>query len=177
MTHVIAALLAFALQHSGMPAGLSHEEHLTQLAKEDALKRRGAQAMGFDQDKTAHHFVTSASGGSIEVEVKDAADSASLRQIRSHLKEIAGAFAKGDFAKPFETHAEVPPGVPAMERLKPVIRYKYEETPRGGVVRISTSDPEALKAVHEFLHYQGREHHSLSRRSDRPAARRRSGPE
>ena len=115
--------------------------------------------MGFDQDTTEHQFRTSASGGSIEVEVKDAADLASREQIRSHLKEIAGAFAKGDFAKPFQTHAEVPAGVPAMERLKGVIRYKYEETPRGGLVRISTSDPEALKAVHEFLDYQGREHH------------------
>jgi hypothetical protein len=80
--------------------------------------------------------------------------------VRSHLKEIAAAFAKGDFAKPFQTHAEVPPGVPAMERLKAVIRYTYEPTPRGGMVRISTSDPEALKAVHDFLAYQAREHHA-----------------
>ncbi len=159
MKHLLAAMLFVASQHQTMPAGMSHEEHLAQMAKDAALKARGALAMGFDQDATEHHFPTSASGGSIEVEVKDAADSASREQIRRHLKEIAGAFAKGDFAKPFQTHAEVPPGVPAMEGLKGVIRYKYEETPRGGLVRISTSDPEALKAVHEFLDYQGREHH------------------
>ena len=71
----------------------------------------------------------------------------------------ACSFAKGDFAKPFQTHAEVPPGVPAMQRLKAAIRYKYEETADGGAVRITTPDPDALKAVHEFLAYQGREHH------------------
>ena len=157
-----AALVLFALQHSSMPSGISHEEHLKQMAKDAELKRRGTLAMGFDQDKTAHHFRTSAIGGSIEVEVKDPADSVSRDQVRNHLKEIAAAFAKGDFTKPFETHAEMPPGVPSMERLKTVIRYKYEKTPRGGLVRISTSDPDALKAVHEFLAYQAREHHAGS---------------
>ena len=159
MKEILAALLAVALQHSTMPAGMSHEEHLKQMAKEAALKTRGALAMGFDQDRTSHHFAKSASGGSIEVDVRDAADSASRQQIRTHLKEIAAAFAQGDFTKPFATHAEVPPGVPAMARLKADIRYTYEETPQGGRVRISTANADALKAVHEFLDYQGREHH------------------
>lgn len=159
MKEILAVLLAFALQHTAMPAGMAHDEHMTQMAKDAALKARGALAMGFDQDRTAHQFRTTATGGSIEVEVKDPADTTSLDQVRSHLKEIAGAFAKGDFAKPFQTHAEVPPGVPAMERLKAGIRYKYEQTDRGGAVRITTSDREALVAIHEFLAYQAREHH------------------
>jgi hypothetical protein len=159
MTALLAAILAFALQHPTMPAGMSHEEHLKQMAKDAELKKRGTIAMGFDQDKTAHHFRTSAAGGSIEVEVTDPADATSRDQIRRHLKEIAAAFAKGDFTKPFQTHAEVPPGVPSMERLKGVIRYRYEDTARGGLVRISTSNPEALGAIHEFLDYQAREHH------------------
>ena len=160
MKSLLAAVLMFALQHPTMPAGMSHEQHLKQMEKDAALKKRGAIAMGFDQDKTAHHFLTSATGGSIEVEVKDPADSASRDEVRRHLKEIAASFAKGDFAKPLQTHAEVPPGVPSMARLKTVIRYRYVETPGGGVVRISTSDPDALKAVHEFLEYQAREHHA-----------------
>jgi len=159
MNELLAVLLTLALQHATMPPGMSHEEHMKQMAKDAALKQRGALAMGFDQDKTTHHFRTSATGGSIEVEVNDPADSTSRDQVRTHLKEIAGAFAKGDFGKPFQTHAEVPPGVPAMERLRTAIRYKYEQTERGGAVRISTSDPEALEAIHEFLRYQSREHH------------------
>jgi hypothetical protein len=158
MTALLAAILAFALQHPAMPAGMSHEEHLRQMAKDAELKKRGTIAMGFDQEKTAHHFRTSAAGGSIEVEVTDPADSATRDQVRGHLKEIAAAFAKGDFTKPFQTHAEVPPGVPSMARRTAVIRYKYEDTAGGGLVRISTSNPEALKAIHEFLDYQTREH-------------------
>jgi hypothetical protein len=160
MKAVFVAILTLVLQqHPGMPAGMTHEQHMKQMQKDAELKKRGAIAMGFDQDKTTHHFRVTPTGGSIDVGVKDAADGVSREQIRTHLKEIADAFAKGDFAKPFQTHAEVPPGVPAMQRLKSSIRYKYEETADGGAVRISTTDPEALKAVHEFLAYQGREHH------------------
>jgi len=155
----VAAILTLLLQHPGMPAGMTHEQHMKEMHKDAELKKRGALAMGFDQDKTTHHFRATPTGGSIEVGVKDAADAVSRDQIRTHLKEIADAFAKGNFAKPFQTHAEVPPGVPAMQQLKAVIRYKYEETPDGGAVRITTADPDALKAVHEFLAYQGREHH------------------
>ncbi len=160
MKELVTLLLTLALQHSAMPPGMTHEQHHEQMAKDAALNKRGALAMGFDQDKTTHRFPVSAAGGSIEVDASDPADSVSRDQVRSHLKEIAAAFARGDFEKPFQTHAEVPPGVPAMQRLKAAIQYKYEQTDRGGAVRISTSDPEALKAIHEFLEYQSREHHT-----------------
>jgi len=165
MNELLALLVTLALQHGAMPPGMTHEQHHEHMAKDAALEKRGALAMGFDQHKTTHRFLTGANGGSIEVEVNDPADSTSREQVRSHLAEIAAAFAKGDFEKPFQTHAEIPPGVPALQRLKSAIRYKYEQTDRGGAVRITTSDPEALSAIHEFLHYQTREHHS-----DHPAA-------
>ena len=111
MTSMLTAILILALQHPSMPAGMSHEEHQKQMQKDADLKRRGEAAMGFDQDKTTHHFRTSASGGSIEVDVKDPKDTASLAQVRAHLQEIATAFANGNFASPMQTHAEVPPEV------------------------------------------------------------------
>jgi hypothetical protein len=138
MNALLAGALVLALQHSGM---------------------HGAKlAMGFDQDRTVHEFLTAPTGGSIEVKVKDESDDTSRGQIRKHLAEIARAFADGDFRKPFQTHGEVPPGVPEMQRLKSAIRYEYAETPRGGIVRITASDAKAVAAVHEFLKYQQREH-------------------
>lgn len=167
-THLLPALaLSFlastaaaqtAGQHPAMPAGMSHEEHLRQLQKENELKRRGAAAMGFDQDATTHHFQLTETGGAIVVTVKNAADGAGLQQVRSHLREIAASFAAGDFAKPFETHGELPPGVPVMRQQRSAIAYAYEDVDAGGRVRITTSDPGALSAVHEFLRYQIREH-------------------
>ena len=158
MKTLFALILTLALQHQAMPPGMTHEQHLKQMQKEAELKKRGALAMGFDQDKTTHRFPVSPAGGSIEVDAIDSNDRASRDQIRTHLKEIAKSFARGDFDKPFQTHAEVPPGVPEMQRLQEKIRYAFVETPRGGAVRITTTDPSALAAVHAFLAYQSREH-------------------
>jgi SAM-dependent methyltransferase len=145
-------------QHTAMPAGMSHEQHMAQMKKDAEMKQHGNLAMGFDQDKTTHHFNLTADGGSIAVEATDATDGASRDQIRAHLREIAVAFRQGDFQKPSMTHSEVPPGVLAMQRLKAEIAYTFEETARGGIVRISTRNAEARAALHEFLTYQIKEH-------------------
>ncbi len=145
-------------QHPSMPAGLSHDEHLRQLAKDEQLKRRGALAMGFDQDKTTHHFRLSPTGGAIEVAANDAADTKSLKEIRTHFREIADAFSKGVFDKPVGTHDEMPPGAQTMAGNKDRIQYRYEERAGGAAVTITTADPETLSAIHEFLRYQIVEH-------------------
>ena len=145
-------------QHSAMPAGLTHEQHMAQMKKDAEMKDHGNAAMGFDQDKTTHHFTMNADGGAIDVAANDAADQASIGQVRRHLQEIAVAFKEGDFGKPQATHGELPPGVPVMQRLKDAITYTYYQTAGGGIVRIYTTNPDARAAVHEFLMYQVREH-------------------
>jgi len=158
MIPFVAAVLLLAGQHPQMPAGMSHEEHLKQMQKDEALKKRGTDAMGFDQDATAHHFRLAATGGSIEVTVKDQTDQNTIAAVRSHLRSIAGEFANGQFDKPFQTHDEVPPGVVEMQKSRQRIAYRYEELSDGGAVRIETKDRRALEAVHEFLRYQITEH-------------------
>ncbi|MFN7981718.1 MAG: class I SAM-dependent methyltransferase [Vicinamibacterales bacterium] len=169
MPSLLRPLVAFALvslafvpealaQHTAMPAGMTHEEHMAQMKKDAEMKQHGNMAMGFDQDKTTHHFLMTAEGGSIAVDANDASDQASRDQIRTHLKEIAVAFGQGDFGKPLETHSEFPPGVPVMQRLQKDISYTYQETPHGGIVRMVTANAEARAAIHEFLTYQITEH-------------------
>jgi hypothetical protein len=149
---------AMLAQHSEMPPGMTHEEHLAQMQREGELKTRGKAAMGFDQDRTTHHFRLNGTGGAIEVAASDVADEPTVTQVRTHLREIAGQFAAGDFAKPFATHGEMPPGVLMMRQRKDAITFRYEEMSTGGRVRITTSDAEVTKAVHEFLRYQIRQH-------------------
>ncbi len=144
-------------QHA-MPPGVTHDEHLRQLQKDADLKRRGAAAMGFDQDRAAHHFRLTPDGGAIEVSVKVLSDVAGRAQVRAHLREIALAFAAGDFEKPLATHGELPPGAAAMRDRRSAIAYSYEETSGGGRVRVTTKDAAARAAIHEFLRYQIREH-------------------
>jgi hypothetical protein len=122
------------------------------------VNKHGDMAMGFSHMKTTHHFRLTPNGGFIQVQANDAKDTASRDQIRTHLQHIARAFKGGDFSAPEMTHSRVPPGVPTMQRLKSEIRYRYEETETGGKVLISTANPEALKAVHEFLRFQIEDH-------------------
>jgi len=52
---------------------------------------------------------------------------------------------------PAKIHDRVLPGVPEMIRLKDAISWRYEEKERGGQVVITTADPAARSAVHDFL--------------------------
>jgi hypothetical protein len=155
---VATAAPRVSAQHPAMPAGMTHEQHLAQMQKDAEMKKRGAEAMGFDQDTTTHHFRLTKSGGAIEVSTKAASDIAGRDAIRAHLAGIAGEFAQGNFEKPFMTHAEVPPGVEMMKQAAGKIRYGFRKTAGGGVVRIETDDAAARRAVHEFLRYQITEH-------------------
>jgi len=159
LAFVIGATTAtLRAQHPAMPPGMTHEQHLAQMQKDAELKKRGADAMGFDQNKTAHHFRLYKTGGAIEVVTNDPADDVSRTQIRTHLETIAGQFAAGDFGKPLATHGELPPGVQTMQERRTSLTFTYEELPGGGLVRITASDAKATDAVHEFLRYQIREH-------------------
>lgn len=122
------------------------------------MNMRGAEVMGFDQDKTTHHFYLYPDGGAIDVSVKEAADTTDLTAIRSHLPHIAMMFGMGDFNAPMMVHDTQVPGTAEMTALKDRIAYRYLETPKGGRVDIATTDADALKAVHAFLKYQIADH-------------------
>ena len=123
------------------------------------MTHRGEMVMGFDQAKTVHHFRLFTDGGAIEVGVIDRADAKDLDAIRSHLPHIAKMFGEGDFDAPMLVHnSSDVPGTKVMTARKDAVRYRYEETPTGGRVSITTTDAEALAAVHAFLRYQIAEH-------------------
>lgn len=138
-----------------------HAEHMRQQTADQRfldMNRRGVEVMGFDQRKTIHHFRSFSDGGAIEVTVKNLADTRDLQAIRNHLSKIARDFAVGDFSSPVMTHNEMPTGASDMQRLRAGIKYDYEEVENGARVRMITTDPHALRAIHEFLNYQAREH-------------------
>jgi hypothetical protein len=125
---------------------------------DEEMNKRGDQVMGFDHTKTTHHFLLQESGGSIEVTANSSDDVDSSEQIRMHLKHIATMFAEGNFNAPMLIHDQTPPGVPVMQQLKNEIKYNFEQMDRGAAVRISTKNPIALKAIHDFLRFQIKEH-------------------
>jgi len=134
----------------------------TPLAGQDtafrAMQDRGKSAMGVDQYSSLHHFDPLPDGGRIALQ-RDSADAAGVAAIRDHLRQISGAFGRGDFAIPGFVHAQAVPGTRVMSAKRAAIRYVFHPLPGGGEVRIVTRDPAAVAAVHDFLAFQGREHH------------------
>ena len=123
----------------------------------EALQQRGQVAMGVDQYTSTHKFDALADGGRIELQ-RDAKDPRDVATIRAHLKEVMGAFRNGDFRTPGFVHAQEVPGTRVMAARKEYLKYAYADLPQGGEIRITTTDPEALRAVHEFVAFQRKDH-------------------
>jgi len=142
-----------------LPGALAAQDTASSCAAHHAgVDQRGDHVMGFDHVKTTHLFRLTPTGGVIEVSANDPEDAASRDAIRTHLAHIAKMFSEGDFEAPMLIHDRVPPGVPVMQREKKAILWTYEETPAGGRVLVSTKNPEALAAIHEFLRFQIEDH-------------------
>jgi len=47
-----------------------------------------------------------------------------------------------------------------MKQKRNEIIYRFEELPTGGRVRITTTNSDALTAIHDFLRYQIEDHHT-----------------
>jgi hypothetical protein len=142
-------------QHAAIHGG--HRSTPTSDTSFAALQARGKMAMGVDQYASAHRFDVLPDGGRIALEMKDG-DSLAVAQIRAHMKLIEHAFQAGDFSTPEFVHARPMPGTDIMSRNKALIRYTYADLPRGGEVRITTTDPESLAAIREFLTAQRGDH-------------------
>jgi hypothetical protein len=151
---VLGLLASAAIAQIQAPSPSAQQDH----SKHDAMEHRGNQGMGFDQQKTAHHFLLRKDGGAIQVTTKTAGDKESLEEIRMHLQHIRRAFQLGEFNIPMFVHDQTPPGASTMTKLKEQIHYRYEAIENGGRVLISSRNPEAVAAVHDFLKFQITEH-------------------
>lgn len=155
----VLCLLVTLLPAPAMAQSMDHGQHAAHHGDSSfaVLQERGKQAMGVDQYTSTHRFEPLSNGGRIELQ-RDADDSAGVATIRQHLRQIARAFKVGDFSTPMAVHAQVVPGTEVMRARRDRIRYEFAELPRGGEVRITTTDAEAVAAIHEFLAFQRSDH-------------------
>jgi predicted aspartyl protease len=79
-------------------------------------------------------------GGIIEVQATHPGDKQTRDQVRRELSQ--------------EARNGIPSASPEMQQHQKEIRYRYENTERGGRIRIIAKSREALLAVQDFLHSQ-----------------------
>jgi hypothetical protein len=173
MTVILAAAYGYAAagdekDPSACPMHAAHQAGAADASASHQMDERGGKGMGFDQKTTAHHFTLLADGGSIAVDAMEPAGVGTRDQIRAHLRSITTDFAEGDFSIPMFVHAQTVPGTETMKRLRSEIRYTFEEAPRGGRVRIASTNPEAVQAVHDFLKFQIVEHRTGDSLEEKP---------
>jgi hypothetical protein len=122
------------------------------------MQGRGQVAMGVDQYRSTHQFEALANGGRIELQKNDS-DPRDVAAIRSHLKEVMSKMRRGDFSTSEFVHAQEPGGARVMAARKDFIHYSYGDLPRGGEIRMTTTDAEALHGIHAFIAFQQNQHH------------------
>src|SRR4051812_44257947 len=158
ITLLALSALVFGQTNNANTSAQTSQQERAKTMSCNGMNERGDQAMGFSHMKAAHHFRLLGDGGAIEVWANNAQDTETREQIRMHLSHITQMFAAGDFHAPMFIHDRTPPGVPVMQRLKSEIKYEFEKMERGGRVRITTGNPEALGAIYDFLRFQIKEH-------------------
>lgn len=160
-TPFIAVLLVAAVsagrvdaQHAHMHADTaSHDSAFA------AMQERGRVVMGVDQYTSIHHFDDLPNGGRITL-VRTVDDTAGAARIQQHLRSIATAFKAGDFTAPMLVHFKDVPGTRVMAAKRTTIDYSVRVLARGGELTMHTTDPDAVRAIHEFLAFQRAEHHA-----------------
>lgn len=150
------AFIAFAV--AALLACAGHDDNAAPDTAFAALQQRGETAMGVDQYTSQHVFEPLTDGGRIVLQRKES-DSVGEATIRAHMRAISASFTKGDFAIPGFVHATGNvPGTAVMQRLKTEISYTPRDLRNGAEVVISTRNPEAVSAIHEFLAFQRMDH-------------------
>jgi hypothetical protein len=89
---------------------------------------------------TSKRFFLDKNGGGIEVRVNDPKDTRGRDQVRQELRQAA----RGQTAL----------ASPAVQEYQKEITYRYEQTDRGGRIRVTAKSHDALRAVQSFLHSQ-----------------------
>lgn len=156
----IIVIVLFTMTSSLSAQQHSHSGHDSAFA---AMQERGKAVMGVDQYTSTHHFDASPDGGRIELQ-RDVADSVGVARIRAHLRAIAVAFKAGDFSQPAAVHMKDVPGARVMAAKRDVITYEAHDLPLGAELRIRSRDPEAIRAIHDFMSFQRTEHHAMGAR-------------
>ena len=133
-------LLGLFLQMTDCPM---HHQHMVD-ARHDTF--------GMSHETTQHSFRLFADGGAIELR------GTPKEMIEKHMRAVVSDFSRGDFAKPLFVHGVMPDGAARMKELGDAIAYTFEELPDGGRIRITTTNADALKAVHDFLRFQIKDH-------------------
>jgi hypothetical protein len=120
---------------------------------------RGADVMPFSLKATTHIFTKTADGGIQRVVAKSAADTAQVKLVREHLRDIQAQFLKGNFSGPTHIHGAEMPGLTELEATRAgQIAIDYRDVDGGAELSYRTTDARLLLALHRWFDAQLSDH-------------------
>ncbi|WNB78065.1 aspartate carbamoyltransferase [Methylomonas koyamae] len=124
-----------------------------------AATAAGETKPAYSPDNTVQTFSKTVHGGVQHVVVKAGADAKLTDAIQAHLRQLAGAFASGDFSATERIHGAAMPGLATLKSAKPdEIRYQYRALPNGAQIHYSSEYPQLVQALHEWFDAQTSAH-------------------
>ena len=114
--------------------------------------------LGVAHETTHHSFRLFDDGAAIELHANVASDETTVQGIRDHIQMIAKQFQANNFSTPMFVHDKTPDGVDAIKQLHDRIQITYERLSDGARIRMTTTDADALAALHKFMRFQITEH-------------------
>jgi hypothetical protein len=115
--------------------------------------------MPFSLKATKHIFTKTADGGIQRVVAKSAGDTAQVKLVREHLRDIQAQFLKGNFSGPTHIHGAEMPGLAELEGAKPgQIAIDYKDVDAGAELRYRTTDATLALALHRWFDAQLSDH-------------------
>jgi hypothetical protein len=128
------------------------------MSRQDEVARQGAQVMPFDLARTTHRFDDAPGGGVETVTANDAGDTRQIELIRSHLRQEAARFSRGDFSDPATIHGKDMPGMATLAAAGDKLRVSYEAVPAGARLSYSSGDSTVSRAIHAWFAAQRSDH-------------------
>lgn len=127
-------------------------------ARQRDVRAKGAHVMPFSLDKTIHSFDKTRDGGIQRVRIRgDAPEQIPL--IRSHLRQIARAFAARDFSMPARIHGADMPGLAALKAARPdELDVSYRDLDDGAEIDYTGHTPRIVAAIHHWFDAQLHDH-------------------
>lgn len=175
-TTLSLVMLAWAGAVQAQP--MDHAAHMAEMARSQRqaeVARRGVDVMPFSLAATVHTFTKTDTGGVQQVVARVASDSAQVKLVRQHLREIREQFLKGDFSGPAHIHGQSMPGLAELQAAKPgQIAIAYRDIRGGAQLTYSTREASLVAALHAWFDAQlsdhgqdamaGHDHHGAGRR-------------
>ena len=154
---VIVAVFIMATVYflpSNYKTTVNQTTNATESFDQTAMLERGNVAMGFNQTKIHHHFMSTTTGGEIMIMSENMSDVQTINEIKSHVKDIQYEFSQGNFTKPFYIHAQIVPGTDIMTAKMNLIHYSIKDIDGGSILILTTNDTELLNAIQQFMNFQ-----------------------